>query len=258
MVSKLACFIPDTGLSPDIEIIDGGMILHHVNWSTGKSVGSFAQNLIKQVKSNYHKVIVVFDKYLKNSMKAAERMRRAGGALPPVYNLTLESPLPAKDIIMKNDTNKQQLIDLLCSVECPETVKLIVGPHEEADCSIICHLKTQLSKGLSNVLVRSEDTDVFLLLLHYVSKWGCSESVYMERGSIDTNKIIDITKTCQKTTKEYKCPINQLLAIHSLTGCDSSSFPFKKGKVAALNLFEKNKNPIRQVSRMQSSLLTLC
>jgi len=49
-------------------------------------------------------------------------------------------------------------------------------------------------------------------------------------------KVIDINATALKL--KDKC--FDLLAIHALSGCDSVSYPFGKGKVSAINLHLKS------------------
>lgn len=49
-------------------------------------------------------------------------------------------------------------------------------------------------------------------------------------------KVIDINATALKL--KDKC--FDLLAIHALSGCDSVSYPFGKGKVSAINLLLKS------------------
>ena len=46
--------------------------------------------------------------------------------------------------------------------------------------------------------------------------------------------VLDINQTCTKLSS--KCL--QLLGMHALTGCDTTSFPFNKGKVSALSVLE--------------------
>ena len=49
------------------------------------------------------------------------------------------------------------------------------------------------------------------------------------------SSIININATAEKLRDKCKC----LLPLHSLTGCDSVSYPFGKGKATAVNLFLK-------------------
>ena len=51
--------------------------------------------------------------------------------------------------------------------------------------------------------------------------------------------VLDINQTCTKLGS--KCL--QLLGMHALTGCDTTSFPFNKGKVSALSVLEAGDFP---------------
>ena len=57
----------------------------------------------------------IFDQY-QGSIKSHERERRTCGAVPPDIKMTMTTPLPARNVLMKNVNNKKQLIGLLCSV----------------------------------------------------------------------------------------------------------------------------------------------
>ena len=56
--------------------------------------------------------------------------------------------------------------------------------------------------------------------------------IQMEKWNSD---VLDINETVQRLGPR-KC--SQLLGIHALSGCDTMSYPFGKGKKSALNLLE--------------------
>ena len=81
------------------------------------------------------------------------------------------------------------------------------------------------------VRVVSDDTDVFVLLVYWVWKADLVSTckVQMERWD---GRILDINKTC--VNLGANC--SQLLGIYAVSGCDIVSYPFRKGKIHALNV----------------------
>lgn len=62
---------------PGLKVVDGGFLLHRVNWHTGITFESIASQYLAYVKSHFGECAVVFDKYDdSNSTKRAEQKRR--------------------------------------------------------------------------------------------------------------------------------------------------------------------------------------
>ena len=168
-----------------------------------------------------HDTYIIFDKYLPGSIKSHERMRRAGGTVPRHHTLSKDMPLPSRDIIMKRDENKDQLIKLLCDTNhgCP-TLHIIgkeqsMFNHEEADVNIVSYLLS-LHEEKRHIQVVADDTDIFVLLVFYVWKHKVATQISMKKHD---GSIISISATAEKLGDKCKC----LLPLHSLTGCDSVS-----------------------------------
>ena len=110
-------------------------------------------------------------------------------------SITLQSPLPPQSMSLTITDNKVQIIALICNNLPAQFQKepcnhclLITGPdsvpieisqgleigrhdmeikHEEADAIIINQVASAASQGSHDIHVVSDDTDVFILLLHY-------------------------------------------------------------------------------------------
>ena len=96
--------------------------------------------------------------------------------------------------------------------------------HEEADVSIISYLFLLFNRHqLEHIQIKADDADIFLLLLHY--HWSYKSDTQITMKKVGGN-VIDINATAIKLGS--KC--SQLLAVHALTGSDSTSYPFNKGK----------------------------
>ena len=196
-ISERNCHIPDT------VIYDVSALLWVLNWPSDKLhvyVDSFLLFVHEALqKSN---VTLVFDRYFPNSTKNFTRMQRAGSSR--VHKLTLDMPTPAKQVILTNTKNKIQLNTILVDgllnsdyytnatqkytlmiagvsdvpVEIVGGVRInrrdLCSAHEEADVMITQHAIMSSLSGKS-VRVMCEDTDVFVLLVHfYHIKCRCS------------------------------------------------------------------------------------
>ena len=120
------------------------------------------------------KKIIVFDKYYNNAAKYHERIRHAGAGSEE-YNLTLLTPWSSREVVMCNNRNKLNLSLLLsrCSFgdEC-EIESRCDGQftHDEADISIVSHVLKEAANGKKVIWVLSDDTDIFVMLIHWLYK----------------------------------------------------------------------------------------
>ncbi len=85
----------------------------------------------------------------------------------------------------------------------------------------------QAAEGAKSVIrILTDDTDVFVLM---VWKIQLHSAVQLERWN---GVVIDINATCLLLGS--KCV--QLPGMHAISGCDTVSYPFNKGKISALNI----------------------
>jgi len=107
----------------------------------------------------------------------------------------------------------------------------------------------------TRVIIRCDDTDVLLLLLHYYSKGGLNGEVY----------IMHAGHSGEMTTNERYIPIHQLAdkigqkvcaclpAMHALTGCDSTIALFRIGKRTAYSTLVKNTDNVSGLETFHTS-----
>ena len=136
-------------------------------------------------------------------------------------------------MILNSTHNKKELVRNLCSsIDLPHTT--MVGPsntvHEEADVIIVACVNRAINEGKKHILVVSDDTDVFLLLLHY--KWIWAQYILLKMLRPCDGKVIDIANTALRLGPKSR----DLLSLHALTGCDTVSYPYR-GKATALKVF---------------------
>lgn len=100
--------------------------------------------------------------------------------------------------------------------------------HDEADVTMISYVLEAACCGKEVIRVLSDDTDVFILLVYWVYRSALQCKVQMERWN---GTVLDINATCANLGP--KCL--ELLGMHALSGCDTTSYPYGKGKVTALS-----------------------
>ena len=83
---------------------------------------------------------------------------------------------------------------------------------------LILHLCEAVNKGYDRVLVISRDTDVLLLLVHFMPTMPVE--VWMISGTAKSRKCYPVHEASQRLTQSVK---TILLSFHALTGCDTTS-----------------------------------
>ena len=214
--------------------MDVSQLFCHIVWPHGGTpldlIASIQARLSKYPDDT--KKIVVFDKYKDISAKDHERMRRAGEVIID-YEFSITSKLPKRDVIMKSKNDKRRLASVLSTFSLGEhttmeTLEDGVFAHDEADVTMISYVLQAASCGQKVIRVLSDDTDVFVLLVYWVYQAKLQCKIQMERWD---GTVLNINATCADLGP--RCL--QLLGVHALSGCDTTSYPYGKGKISALN-----------------------
>lgn len=245
-------------LEDSVYIIDGNAVLH----SLVDIPPTFVQ-LAKKVFDILPKVPridFVTDTYKQLSIKEFERARRGQS---PAYIIKGSSTKVPRDwkSFLSNGSNKEQLARLLLSewqsdtyapklqnrriyfahkeecfcltsadgkkVQCFQEEELN-STHEEADTRIILHLMhAARSNEDKTILIRSPDTDVFLLLLKFSP--DLPSPVYFDTGFANKRRLIDMKAVVQNHGPDIS---SVMFSLHAFTGCDSTSAFVRRGKVA--------------------------
>ena len=96
--------------------------------------------------------------------------------------------------------------------------------HEEADSKIIC----RVCATDTPVLVVSKDTDVFILLVYAMHTTTPKFDWILQT---DKQEFINIKEVLQYIGHDVA---NVFLQFHAITGCDTSSFKYRRGKRATM------------------------
>lgn len=137
------------------------------------------------------------------------------------------------------------------SAEGPCTMENLASTQAEADTRIVLHATH--SASFPRTIVRCDDTDVLVLLLHYQSGGMLSREVYMHAGHAGKfttkERFIPVTKIAEEVGP-LLCSI--LPAMHALSGCDTTSGFFKIGKRTAFNALQKHQDELKGLSEFNS------
>ena len=101
----------------------------------------------------------------------------------------------------------------------PSNVELLgertnIYKHEEADVCIISYAHKMALEGAQNIFIHTDDTDVFVLAVHWVHTFKIKANVIIRRLSNNENISIN------KVTEELGPLASNLLPLYILTGND--------------------------------------
>ena len=188
--------------TPDVVIGDMQQMLYHIVWPHGGDALMLFENTKQRLSSQHGypagtENILVYDSYDDISAKDHERVRR-GGEGSTDYNLTIHSPLPSRDAILMNKHNKLELSRILSTLDMDADMSIDSRynggfEHDEADVTMIAYLLQAAESGKSVILILTDDTDVFVLMVYWVWKMQLPSAVQMERWN---GVVIDINATC--------------------------------------------------------------
>lgn len=224
--------------------------------SSMKTFGELAEMILKRLISlskEAERVDVVFDLYQENSIKAGERIRRT--KKDPVH-MTLSSsltPLPKDmDAFWSSIHNKNQFqkffqahvlqnqerlsgVSVFLSGMIGEEPLKVQNGHvikvpelssnvEEADERLFIHLNHAINtSNVKSLLIASSDTDVFVCSIYYYHnafKSSGLKNLWILSGKGHTTRYLPVHDICDVVDNQV---IKILPAVHSLSGCDTTS-----------------------------------
>ena len=129
----------------------------------------------------------------------------------------------------------------VCHSITPESESIIIkeipelmNDHEEADTKLFLHAY-YASKSTTAVLIKSVDTDVFILSLAMSHK--IPVDLYLIMGTTNSLQIKNTSQIAQKLGSDF---CSALVGLHVFTGCDTCSAFKGKGKIKPLKIMQSN------------------
>eukprot|EP00794_Sanderia_malayensis_P019746 gene19746-21683_t len=170
--------------------------------------------------SRSKRIDVVFDVYLDQSIKNAERaVKRGASSAISFKNIQAGHKIQQWDLFIKSSKNKTSLIQFLAKEWRQESYRnrlagktMFIGydtecwkltestaqeatelrcAHEEADTRLLLHAKNAAEEGCEAVIIVSEDTDVFVLAV--ANRYGIQATMYQKRGTQARSRYVNIT-----------------------------------------------------------------
>jgi len=229
----------------DIEyVLDGGALLHRLPWKHGNTYGEICQQYCQYVKSHYGRPKIVFDGYCGPTTKDATHRRRAGVHTANVHFTASHVFRGRKEEFLSNERNKDSFISLLRDAldrnDC--ITEQAVG---DADLQIVLTtIATANSTQKPTVLV-GDDTDLLILLCYHTT--ADTTNVFFrpqpKHGTKHPPRCWDITQL-KGILGEAVC--RNILFVHAVLGCDTTSAVYGLGKGAALKALMCNTQFHRQ------------
>ena len=246
-------------------IIDGMSIVQKVEGNQ-KTFGDIAKTVLKRILREGDKsdrVDVVFDVHREGSIKDAERVNRGSGSGVKFRSLAARHKIKQWRSFLSEAQNKTMLIEFIAEEWKANESKTMIGKkalfvtcgqkcwcigkmgvslvddlrssQQEADTQILLHAKHASGQGYTSVIVVSEDTDVFVLLIAFAK--GIPASLYQKRGTSTRVRYMDIRKLRAVLGDKLS---HALIAFHAFTGCDSVSAFSGRGKTGPLKQLKKD------------------
>ena len=115
----------------------------------------------------------------------------------------------------------------------------MANSHEEADVIIINQVMFTDREGYKTIHMECDDTDVFVVLVHFYKTLNITSELLMVPTSSKTRTVANIGATVRK----HEEIVPHILPLHALTGCDTISSIYGVRKVKAIKALQKGHVP---------------
>lgn len=251
--AKVSALSSATEPSGDVQyVLDGGALLHRIPWPHGSpTYRELALLYCNYVTRNYGQACIVFDGYQEVNTKYMTQLRRSKGKQSTEVTFTDQMKCSQhKDTFLSNPTNKQRFIILLGEyLEYHNCVVL----HSQGDADVLIATTGVRYAGLSTTIVVGDDTDLIMLLAYYADLQSHDIFLHTQSKSSTHKSRLWNMKVFKQHFGSEVC--EQLLFIHAVSGCDTTSRLFGIGKGIAMKkcLASKSVQECSQVFNSESS-----
>jgi len=220
-------------------VIDGGALLHRIPWQVGETYNETIAHYTDYVIKKYGRATVVFDGYSDGpSTKDATHQRRNKGKSGRKVTFRGDMKVSIKkEEFLTNAENKERFIHLLG--DGLERVQCMVSYASGDADLLIVKTTVALSVERDAVLV-GEDTDLLVLLCYYTTKGVQNDTFFLSEPkstSLQPRRFMNISALRDKLG-DIVC--NNILFVHAILGCDTTSRVHGVGKAASLNLMKES------------------
>lgn len=218
-------------------VLDGGALLHRLPWPRQTTYQEICRLYCQYIQKRYsNHVTVVFDGYNnKPSTKSMTRLRRSAGKAGATVTFQDDMKLTMKkDAFLSNTDNKKRFLAMLQRY-LSEAGYTTLQSEADADVLIVKTAVDSASEG-PTVLV-GDDTDLLILLCYHMRTDGYD--LYFRPEPKANSKEIRVWNM-RKVAEELGSDLCQnMLFLHAVLGCDTTSRPFGLGKATSLKKFQE-------------------
>jgi hypothetical protein len=213
-------------------VVDGGCLLHKVRWSKNTTYYDVVQQYIMFVNKHYGKsAVVIFDGYLTEpTTKDHEHKRRLSKAVKVAPDVCFDESVPVifdQSSFLANEVNKNRFIKMLM-VYLDADGFTFLQAQGDADTDIVSAALQFASSGQGAVAVAAEDTDLLVLLVHHLAP-NMADIYFMSHAKKKSSSAEPISvRAVQQKLGRSAC--EQLLVVHALGGCYTTSAVYSHGK----------------------------
>ena len=215
-------------------VLDGGALLHRIPWPRGfPTYRDICDLYCNYVTRKYGAAIVVFDGYTSSSTKDMTQQRRAGGKTGTTVTFSDDMKVTMKkDHFLSNSSNKQSFINMLSSYLQKRNCQT---RHSQADADLlIVQTSVESARRINTVLV-GDDTDLLILLCYHTELDAFELFFQPEPKANSIKRRVWNMKVLKEKLGQEVC--SNMLFIHAILGCDTTSRLYGIGKGVSLKKF---------------------
>jgi len=213
-------------------VMDGGCLLHRVKWRSDATYLQICMQYVDYIRNHYGaNCIIVFDGYGNGpSTKDHEHYRRAKLSAPDIAIDEWKIAHRNQTAFLQNENNKKSFIDLL-SIHFLKNNYTTHQACHDAD-TLIARTALDLASTNTPVTVVADDTDVLVLLVYHFKPEMADIFMMSEMTRVRSARISVIPVRAVCTAIGTKA-VQQILVVHALSGCDTTSALYGIGKPSA-------------------------
>ena len=111
----------------------------------------------------------------------------------------------------------------------------LVSNQEETDTRVVLYLNYAVKLGYKSAVVRTPDTDIFFILLHYAH--SIPLTIYLDTGTGKHRQIVNVSEMSEPKGADH---CTTMLGLYVFTGEDVTSAFKGKGKVGPLKKLQNH------------------
>jgi hypothetical protein len=223
-------------IPPDVQyVLDGGALIQRIPWAHGAKYKDIYRQYTDYVSKRYGEAVVVFDGYEGTSTKDMTHQRRTRGITGATVAFTEDMDAPMKkEHFLANKNNKQRFINMLGKELKKQHCQVY---HAVGDADVLIVQKAVEWAATTNTVLVGDDTDLLILLCYHANLRSNDLFFCPEQKNAKKIRVWNIKAIKEQLGSEL---CENILFLHGILGCDTTSRLYGIGKGASLKRFKKN------------------